>query len=146
VDGITGQPAPHHRPGGGDRPAALGGLAGHLGGHGLLAIILYLCGVAVLYGFTATQATWGHPLWWPVVVGCAELAVISALGFAAGTFFPSRFTPPLAAVAAFFLSLEGFRNAVGRGSIYALLSPTTAVPGDDIGCSTTTCPTWPSCS
>ena len=30
------------------------------------AVILYLCGVAVIYGVTATQATWGHPLWWPV--------------------------------------------------------------------------------
>jgi hypothetical protein len=97
------------------------------------AVILYLCGVAVIYGATATQATWGHPLWWPVAVGCAELAVVSALGFAAGTFFPGRFTAPLAAVAAFFLSLEGFHNAVGRSSVYALLSPTTSVPGDDIG-------------
>jgi len=97
------------------------------------AVSLYLCGVAVIYGVTATQATWGHPLWWPVAVGCAELAVVSALGFAAGTLFPSRFTAPLAAVAAFFLSLEGFHNAVGRSSVYALLSPTTSVPGDAVG-------------
>jgi hypothetical protein len=97
------------------------------------AIVLYLCGVAVIYGVTATQATWGHPLWWPVFTGCAEIAVISALGFAAGKFFPGRFTAPLAAVAAFFLSLEGFHNAVGRSSVYALLSPTTSVPADGIG-------------
>jgi hypothetical protein len=62
------------------------------------AVILYLCGVAVIYGVTATRATWGGPLWWPVAVGCAELAVICALGFAAGALFPSRFTAPLAAV------------------------------------------------
>jgi hypothetical protein len=97
------------------------------------AVILYLCGVAVIYGVTATQATWGHPLWWPVAVGCAELAVISALGFAAGTFFPGRFTAPLAAVAAFFVSLEGFKIAVSQSSVYALLSPTTSVPGTDVG-------------
>jgi hypothetical protein len=97
------------------------------------AVILYLCGVAVIYGVTATQATWGHPLWWPVAVGCAELAVISALGFAAGTLFPSRFTAPLAAIGAFFLCLEGFHNAVAQSSAYALLSPTTSVPADDIG-------------
>jgi ABC-type transport system involved in multi-copper enzyme maturation permease subunit len=97
------------------------------------AVILYLCGVAVIYGVTATQATWGHPLWWPVAVGCAELAVVCALGFAVGTLFPSRFTAPLAAVGAFFLSLEGFHNAVGQSSGYALLSPTTSVPPDDIG-------------
>ena len=97
------------------------------------AVILYLCGVAVIYGVTATQATWGHPLWWPVAAGCAELAVVSALGFAAGVLFPSRFTAPLAALGAFFLALEGFHNAVGQSSVYALLSPTTSVPPQDVG-------------
>jgi hypothetical protein len=97
------------------------------------AVILYLCGVAVIFGATATQATWGHPLWWPVAVGCAELAVICALGFAVGVLFPSRFTAPLAALGAFFLSLEGFNNAVGQSSVYALLSPTTSVPPQDVG-------------
>ncbi len=97
------------------------------------AVLLYLCGVAVIYGVTATQATWGHPLWWPVMVGCAELAVISAMGFAVGVRFPSRFTAPLAALGAFFLSLEGFNNAVGQSSVYALLSPTTSVPSQDVG-------------
>jgi len=93
----------------------------------------FLCCVAVLYGVTASQATWGGPPWWPVAVSLAELALISALGFAAGTFFPSRFTAPLAALGAFLLCLEGFRNAVGRSSGYALLSPTTSVPDDDTG-------------
>ncbi len=97
------------------------------------AVILYLCGVAVIYGVTATQATWGHPLWWPVAAGCGELAVICALGFAAGALFPSRFTAPLAAVGAFFLSLEGFHNAVSQSSVYTLLSPTTSVPPQDVG-------------
>ena len=97
------------------------------------AVILYLCGVGVIYGVTATQATWGHPLWWPVAVGCAELAVVCALGFAVGALFPSRFTAPLAALGAFFLSLEGFHNAVAQSSVFALLSPTTSVPADDIG-------------
>jgi hypothetical protein len=97
------------------------------------AVILYLCGVGVIYGVTATQATWGHPLWWPVAVGCAELAVVCALGFAVGALFPSRFTAPLAAIGAFFLSLEGFHNAVAQSSVFALLSPTTSVPADDIG-------------
>jgi hypothetical protein len=93
----------------------------------------FLCCLAVLYGVTASQATWGGPPWWPAAVSLAELALISALGFAVGTFFPSRFTAPLAAVGAFLLSLEGFRNAVGRSSTYALLSPTTYVPDDGTG-------------
>jgi hypothetical protein len=93
----------------------------------------FLCCVAVVYGVTASQATWGGPPWWPVAVSLAELALVSALGFAAGTFFPSRFTAPLAAFGAFLLCLEGFRNAVGRSSPYALLSPTTYVPDDGTG-------------
>ena len=52
-------------------------------------VTLYLCGVAVIYGVTASQATWGGPLWWPVAAVClAELAVISALGFAVGVVLP----------------------------------------------------------
>ena len=109
------------------------------------AIILYLCGVAVIYSVTATQATWGHPLWWPVAVGCAKLAVLSALGFAAGTFFPGQFTAPLAAVAAFFLSLMGFKSAdqpVQRVRP-ACPRPRTC-PAMTSASSPTTCPTWPS--
>jgi hypothetical protein len=97
------------------------------------AIIGFLAGVGVLYGEIATQATWGGPPWWPVVVGCAELAVLAALGFTAGALFPGRFTAPLAAVGAFVLSLEGFNNAVGRSSAFAVLSPTTYVPSNDAG-------------
>ena len=97
------------------------------------AIAGFLGGVAVLYGVTASHATWGGPPWWPVIVSCAELAVLSALGFAAGALFPGRFTAPLAALAAFLLCLEGFRNAVGRSSALAVLSPTTYVPSNDAG-------------
>jgi hypothetical protein len=97
------------------------------------AIIGFLAGTAVLYGVIATQATWGGPPFWPVIVSCAELAALTALGFVAGALFPSRFTAPLAAVAAFLLSLEGFRNAVGRSSALAVLSPTTYVPSNDAG-------------
>jgi hypothetical protein len=97
------------------------------------AVIGFLAGVGVLYGVTATQVTWGGPPWWPVVVGCAELALLAALGFTTGALWPGRFTAPLAAVAAFVLSLEGFNNAVGRSSAFAVLSPTTYVPANDAG-------------
>lgn len=97
------------------------------------AIIGFLAGVAVLYGVTATQATWGGPPWWPVIVSCAELALLAAFGFTAGALFPGRFTAPLAAVAAFVLCLEGFQNAVGRSSAFAVLSPATYVPVNDAG-------------
>jgi hypothetical protein len=97
------------------------------------AIVAFLAGTAVLYGVTATQATWGGPPWWPVVASCAELALLAALGFTAGALWPGRFTAPLAAVGAFVLSLEGFNNAVGRSSAFSVLSPTTYVPANDAG-------------
>ncbi|MEZ0069368.1 hypothetical protein ABIA32_005412 [Streptacidiphilus sp. MAP12-20] len=67
------------------------------------AMAAYLGCVAVLYGVTAHQASWGGPLWWPAAVAAASLPAFSALGFAVGTFVPSRFTAPLAAIASFFV-------------------------------------------
>ena len=67
------------------------------------AMMAYLGCVAVLYGVTAHQAGWGGPLWWPAGVAAASLPAFSALGFVIGAFLPSRFTPPLAAIAAFFI-------------------------------------------
>jgi hypothetical protein len=93
------------------------------------ALVAYLACVAVVYGLTAQQATWGGPLWWPAVVSAASLAALAALGFAAGTLVPSRFTPPLAAVAAFFLL--GLSTQLINGSqSYWLISPIVAGPWD----------------
>jgi len=63
----------------------------------------YLSCLAVVYGVTTHQVSWGGPLWWPAAVAAASVLVFSALGFVAGAFLPSRFTAPLAAVAAFFV-------------------------------------------
>lgn len=65
------------------------------------ALAAYLGCVAVLYTVTARQGAWGGPLWWPAAVGAASLPAFSALGFAAGALWPSRFTAPLVAVGAF---------------------------------------------
>jgi peptidoglycan/LPS O-acetylase OafA/YrhL len=59
----------------------------------------YACLVAVLYGVTSRQATWGGPAWWPVAVGAAALAATCALGFAVGRSSPAgspRRWPPSA--------------------------------------------------
>jgi hypothetical protein len=64
------------------------------------AMASYLICVGVVYGVTASQATWGGPLWWPVAVGAVAVAAVCALAFAAGAFLPSRFTAPLAAAIA----------------------------------------------
>jgi hypothetical protein len=84
------------------------------------AMAAYLGCVAVLYWSTARQGAWGGPPLWPVAVGAAGVAAGCALGFAAGAFFPSRFTAPLATLAVFILAtaVKG-----GSGSTYGLISP-----------------------
>jgi hypothetical protein len=67
------------------------------------ALVAYLGCVAVVYGMTAGQVSGGGPLWWPAAVGAASLPAFSALGFAAGVLAPTRFTAPIAAIAAFFV-------------------------------------------
>jgi hypothetical protein len=107
-------------------------LAGTLG----WMLLAFLAGVAVLYIQTALQATWGGPPLWPVLVGVAGVTVTTVIGFAAGVFFPGRFTAPLAAILVFVLSMVGFREALGLTSAsgtYALLSPSNSVPPVDSG-------------
>jgi len=83
---------------------------------------IYLAGVAAVYVVTARQHAWGGPLWWPVAVGAAFAAASCALGFAAGTLLPSRFTPPLAAFV-MFLVLAGGAFALQSGIRYAEIWP-----------------------
>ncbi len=52
-------------------------------------------------GLTAVRATWGNPVWWPVVVGFSALVAHTAVGFAFGAWLPSRFTAPMIAVLLF---------------------------------------------
>jgi hypothetical protein len=91
--------------------------------------------VAVLYGFTATQASWGGPPWWPVAAGVAILCAFCALGFAAGVLVPGRFTAPLAALVAFLVLIVAFRLVVREEShpTFALLSPMNSAPHGDAG-------------
>ncbi len=97
------------------------------------ALLIYLGCVAVLYGVTASQATWGGPPWWPVAVGAAALTAYSALGFAIGSFLPGRFTAPLVALGALLILLVGFHLAVRKTGGYALISPQGPQPDVPIG-------------
>src|SRR5262249_38719343 len=93
------------------------------------ALVAYLACVAVVYGATARHATWGGPLWWPAVAAAATLPARAALGFAAGTLLPSRFTAPLVALAAFFML--GLSTQLIHGSqSYWQISPVVAGPWD----------------
>ena len=67
------------------------------------ALAGYVICVGVLYAVTARQAPWGGPLWWPAAVGAAGLPALAAIGFAAGAWFPSRFTTPLVSLGTFFV-------------------------------------------
>jgi hypothetical protein len=103
----------------------------------LWAEAAYLAGVAVVYGITAHQAVWGGPLWWPVAVGAATAAAACAVGFAAGTLLPSRFTAPLVAVVV-FLALGGGAFALQHGAraTYSQIWPLNvqgAFPTDSFG-------------
>jgi hypothetical protein len=89
----------------------------------------YLGCLAALYGVTAHQAAWGGPLWWPVAVAAAGLVAVSTLGFAAGTLVPSRFTAPVAAVAAFFVLALSTQLIQGSQS-YWQISPVVTGPWD----------------
>lgn len=102
------------------------------------ALVGYLGCVAVTYGMIARHASWGGPLWWPVAVAAAALATMSALGFAVGVLLPSRFTAPLAAVAAFFVLALSTQLIVG-GQSYWQISPIVTGPwetGPDAGVAT----------
>jgi hypothetical protein len=93
------------------------------------AMVTYLGCLAALYGATAHQASWGGPLWWPAIVAAASLPAFSALGFAVGTFLPSRFTAPLAAIAVFFIIALASELIVGSHSSWQV-SPIVTAPWD----------------
>src|SRR2546421_579214 len=58
--------------------------------------------VAVVYLITARQASWGSPLWWPAAVSVAGVPALTAIGFAAGAWFPGRVVTPLVTGVMFF--------------------------------------------
>jgi hypothetical protein len=93
------------------------------------ALVVYFGCVAWLYVATAHQASWGGPLWWPVAAGAASVAAFSALGFAVGTCLPSRFTAPLATIAAFFVLALSTQLIHGSQS-YWNVSPIVTGPWD----------------
>jgi hypothetical protein len=87
--------------------------------------------VAVVYLITARQASWGGPLWWPAAVSAAGVPALTAIGFAAGAWFPGRFVTPLVTVVMFFGLAFGTQAASGDHS-YWQISPLT-VGAFDIG-------------
>jgi hypothetical protein len=102
------------------------------------ALMAYGVCLAVVYGVTARQASWGGPLWWPSVVTAASVATFSAVGFAAGNLLPGRLTPPAAAIVSFFVLVLS-TELISGGQSYWQISPIVAGPwefGQDPGAAT----------
>jgi hypothetical protein len=90
------------------------------------AVGAYLVFVVVLFEVYERQGVVGSPPWWWVAVGATAVTMFSAVGFAIGAFFPSRFAAPLAAFGGFIAmamsSQTGFRDTSG----WAMILPTNS--------------------
>ena len=90
------------------------------------AVGSYLVFMAATFWALSRPIAWGGPPYWPVAVGAVGVAAFSAAGFAAGAYFPTRFTAPVAAfgglLACGMSSQIGFRE----GSGWALILPTNS--------------------
>ena len=87
-----------------------------------------LC-LAAVYWATSLRASWGGPLWWPAAVAVASMPAFAALGFGAGVLVPSRFTAPVAAIAAFFVVALSTELIAGSQS-YWQVSPIVSAAWD----------------
>lgn len=65
------------------------------------AVLSYAAVAAAMFAITTRQASWGHPVVWPVLSGLTSLLACAVLGFVAGRLLPGRFTAPLAAIGVF---------------------------------------------
>ena len=69
---------------------------------------------------TSLNATWGSPEFGPVLVGLIAIVAHSALGYAIGSYLPSRFVAPLFAISMYWI--QGI-TLLGLGSRFRNLSP-----------------------
>jgi hypothetical protein len=93
------------------------------------ALVGYGVCLAVAYGVTAHEASWGGPLWWPAAVTAASVVAYSAVGFVAGNLLPGRLTAPLVAVGSFFVLVLSTELITGSQS-YWQISPVVTGPWD----------------
>jgi hypothetical protein len=87
------------------------------------AVAAYLVFVGVMFAVYAHQGVAGTPPWWYVAVGATAVTAFSAVGFAIGAYWPSRFAAAAAAfiaILAMFLSAQiGLKHTSG----WALILP-----------------------
>ncbi|HET7012491.1 MAG TPA: hypothetical protein VFI65_01180 [Streptosporangiaceae bacterium] len=89
------------------------------------------CAICVggAYGATAAQTSFGGPLWWPAVVGAGSVCVFAAIGLAAATLLPGRFTAPAVAAGTFFVFALSTELITGSQSAWQV-SPLVSSPWD----------------
>jgi hypothetical protein len=90
------------------------------------AVAAYLAFVGVMFAMYAHQGVGGTPPWWWVGVGATAVAAFSAVGFAIGAYWPSRFAAPVAAFAGFLAMFLSSQTGFSHTSGWALILPTNS--------------------
>jgi hypothetical protein len=90
------------------------------------AVAAYLVFVGVMFAVYAHQGVGGTPPWWWVAVGATAVTAFSAVGFAIGAYWPSRFAAPVAAFTGFLAMAVSSRTGFRYTSGWALILPTNS--------------------
>src|SRR6516165_11700377 len=90
------------------------------------AVAAYLVFVGVMFAVYARQGVAGTPPWWYVAVGAAAVTAFSAVGFAIGAYWPSRFAAPVAAFGGFLVMFLSFQTGFSHTTGWALILPTNS--------------------
>jgi hypothetical protein len=90
------------------------------------AVAAYLVFVGVMFAWYAHQGVGGTPPWWYVAVGALAVIAFSAVGFAIGAYWPSRFAAPVAAFIVFLAMFLSFQTGFSHYSGWALILPTNS--------------------
>ena len=90
------------------------------------AVAAYLVFVGVMFAMYAHQGVGGTPPWWWVAVGATAVTAFSAVGFAIGAYWPSRFAAPVAAFGGFLAMALSSQTGFSHTSGWALILPTNS--------------------
>ena len=88
------------------------------------AVAAYAVFVGVMFAWYAHQGVGGTPPWWSVAVGATAVTAFSAVGFAIGAYWPSRFAAAAAAFTGFLVLVLSFQIGFKHASGWALILPT----------------------
>jgi hypothetical protein len=90
------------------------------------AVAGYLVFAGVMFAVYAQQGVGGTPPWWWVAVGATAVTAFSAVGFAIGAYWPSRFAAPMAAFGGFLAMFLSAQTGFSHTSGWALILPTNS--------------------